>query len=237
LIRHRAASSDALAQAPASPPEVHLLVCHCTTTRRCSNHAQHRSPCFACSISRTAPLFQCVCALWAAPHLPFSSRRSWAACLLCPSTSTCAARPTNPMPSQAPGTGYAVALSSTHPHPRTIRATPLISVIAPCCGKFSAAILRWHRTSLRCHALPRKQSSPQMCMGRQSLPCTTRHHRICQCLGATLACTARPQAVKPQCHGGPTVPNRRGPGPSLVPSWLHTLTVFPSTEMVGERPR
>jgi hypothetical protein len=211
-------------------------VCCCTATRRCSNCAHCRSPCFACSISCTAPLFQCACALWAAPHLPFSSRCSWAACSLCPSTSTCAARPTNPTPSQAPGTGYTIALPSTHSHPRAIRATPLIFVIAPCCRKFSAAILRRHHTSLRRRTPPRKQSSPQMCMGRQSLPCATRRHCICQCLGVTLACTAHPQAVKPQCHGRPTVSNRRGPGPSLVPSWPHMLTVFPSTKMVGERP-
>jgi hypothetical protein len=123
--------------------------------------------------------------------------------------STCAAHPTNPTPSQAPGTGYAVALPSTHPHPRAIRATPLIFVIAPRCGKFSAAISRWRCISLRRHVPPRKQGSPQMCMGRQSLPCATRHHRICQCLGVTLACTARPQAVKPQRHSataGPQCP-------------------------------
>ncbi|KAJ7301068.1 hypothetical protein DFH08DRAFT_907452 [Mycena albidolilacea] len=79
---------------------------------------------------------------------------------------------------------------------------------------------------LRNLAPPQTRSSPSRWeSGEQSLPCATRHCRICQRFGVTLVRTAHPPAVTPrQAHSDqPQVPGAI-PGPAKAAHIRHTPT-------------
>jgi hypothetical protein len=148
------ASRDAVVHAPSSPHTVYTsphMPPYRAAPRRCSIHTYHHAPCSAGGTFRTALLqFQCVCAVRAAPHLPFAAAprvsppAKPARCA--PTSHQCACRSSHRY-NAAPGTASPSAL----PHPHALHTTPLVSVIAPHCGECRAVLslpfLRWRHTS------------------------------------------------------------------------------------------